>query len=236
MCCVLKRNLIIYILLLTAVVSQMMILRSEYVVNYGIQFATSLLSFNTIAGNILMVFYSFIPIPFILFVFWGDVHEIVVGYGKLFVIRNYSKSILMMKTIGKTSLKLLIIIGTMYLISVMFMAKPSVLNWRMQLVILLMYYGIILSVILLEYILELFVESQYANLAINVFVVISLILGSYTDCSSTFARVLFPNLAFANRNGIFCDNSIVPVMIFTVIIIIIFIIISCGVYRKRDVF
>src|SRR5699024_6058111 len=56
-----------------------------------------LLSAETPGGNLTVILHSIIVLPFLLWVFSGKMENIVNGYGRLYIIRNYSRKKMLLK-------------------------------------------------------------------------------------------------------------------------------------------
>ena len=93
-----KNNRINLLLIAFAVIMQRVLFQTLDFESYEFPFASSLMIFQSQTGNLLIILYTFLPIPFILFEFSGMVHELMEGYGKLWIIRAYRKDRLYMKT------------------------------------------------------------------------------------------------------------------------------------------
>lgn len=78
--------LIICMIIIQRVVIQM----SGYEV-YQLPFASTLFIFDNPTSNLVQILYAYIPLPFVLFYFSGNAREITTGYGKLWLIRSYSR-------------------------------------------------------------------------------------------------------------------------------------------------
>lgn len=84
--------LIICMIIMQRVVIQM----SDYEV-YQLPFASTLFIFDNQTSNLVQILYAYIPLPFVLFYFSGNAREITTGYGKLWLIRSYSRERLYLK-------------------------------------------------------------------------------------------------------------------------------------------
>ena len=65
--------------------------------------------------------------------------------------------------------------------------------------------------VLLQLVLEFFVDASYANLISNLFFVVSLFLGNLllpAEKTEWLGTVLFPNMMFGTRNGMIYQNAI----------------------------
>ena len=58
---------------------------------YQLPFASTLFIFDNPTSNLVQILYAYIPLPFVLFYFSGNAREITTGYGKLWLIRSYSR-------------------------------------------------------------------------------------------------------------------------------------------------
>ena len=97
--------LIICMIIMQRVVIQM----SDYEV-YQLPFASTLFIFDNQTSNLVQILYAYIPLPFVLFYFSGNAREITTGYGKLWLIRSYSRERLYLKNAILSAAKLACIV------------------------------------------------------------------------------------------------------------------------------
>ncbi len=183
----------------------------------------------------MMLYYCFMLIPFLLFAFAGEMTNLIEGYGKLLVIRHYSKVKMIVKAIGESAIILVILLIVMALSTEISIVSHSPFTFIQFCLVLGMYYSVCLSFIVLQMILEMFMKMQTATLVVNLFVLGSLLF--YHPLSiligESFARfLLYPNMAFSQRSMILSQ----PYLIITVILVNVILIIVCSVcFKERDI-
>lgn len=172
---------------------------------YELPFASCLMIFESQKANIILMLYTMIPIPFILFMFSGMVQELTEGVGKLWIIRNYRKERLYLKVIGICAVKLLaVVICQVFVFSIEKRNWKSISGSQIGQIMVIYYLGI-LEIVLLQSVLELFIDVSYANLITNIFFVVSLVFGNVflpIEEMKWLGVVFFPNILFGGRNGI----------------------------------
>ncbi|MCI5512136.1 MAG: DUF2705 family protein [Oliverpabstia sp.] len=206
-----KNNRINLLLIAFAVIMQRVLFQTLDFESYEFPFASSLMIFQSQTGNLLIILYTFLPIPFILFEFSGMVHELMEGYGKLWIIRAYRKDRLYMKTMISCALKLLMIVLYQILIFSIGNGRWQPVSGSQILWVMAAYYIGLLAMVLLQLVLEFFVDASYANLISNLFFVVSLFLGNLllpAEKTEWLGTVLFPNMMFGTRNGMIYQNAI----------------------------
>lgn len=77
---------------------------------YQLPFASTLFIFDNPTSNLVQILYAYIPLPFVLFYFSGNAREITTGYGKLWLIRSYSRERLYLKNAILSAAKLACIV------------------------------------------------------------------------------------------------------------------------------
>lgn len=210
---------------------------------YELPFASCLMIFESQKANVILMLYTILPIPFLLFMFSGLVQELIEGCGKLWIIRNYQKEKLYLKVIGNCAIKLLA-----FVICQIFVFSIAKRNWQSISVnqigkIMVIYYLGILEIVLLQFVLELFIDVSYANLITNIFFVGSLVLGNIflpIEKMKWIGLVLFPNLLFGGRNGIIHQEIIHIEYNYLLCCLAFLIVLTGGVFilkfKKKDIF
>lgn len=231
------------ILILLAILVQRMCFGFSQGEYFVIPFASDMKIYDPDSFNLLQLIYSFFPIPFLLFIFWGYGRNLIEGYGKLLLVRSYSRSRLVLVTILKISLLLLAIVLYQTLIFSLGNEKWQALEGKSYLLSLCFYYITLLCIIFTQFCIELHTNSQYANAIVNAFTIFALIAGHYfipNDQSGIAVRIFLPNLAFASRNGILQQSymTISASMAALTLLLILSVLITIAMisYRKKDIF
>lgn len=235
-----KTNLL---LIACAIIIQRLLFQTITPDVYEFPFASSLMIYQSQIGNIVLVLYAFIPIPFILFEFSGKVTDLTKGYGKLWIIRSCGKERLYLKMIRQCAVELFVIVLYQTVIFGIGAEKFKEISLVQILLTIAAYYIGILALILLQLFLEFFFEPGYADLFINIFFVVSIFVGNCVmllEKTRWIGIVLFPNMIFGTRNGIIHQNMVDVkheyVLIYLFAIIFSLSILSILKFRKKDVF
>ena len=238
-----KNRMINSALIVSAILLQRFLYQTVDFEWYQIPFASSLMTLQNENGNLLLILYAFVPIPFILFEFSGRGRALTEGYGKLWVIRAYKREHLCVNAIGKSIIELFVIILFQTIVFLPFDQKWQDITGS-QMSLILMMYGIgMLNLVLLQFYLEFMMETNYANVLTNIFFVVSLFIGSRVLRSEIFYWVgllLFPNMLFGTRNGaiyqetgyIHFEYAVITMLMLTVLLCLLIVM----KFRKKDIF
>ncbi|MFQ7310806.1 DUF2705 family protein [Sellimonas sp.] len=238
-----KNRKVSFLLLVSMLLIQRLLYQTTDLELYQFPFASSLRIFDGQTSNILMILYVLIPIPYVLFEFSGKVKGLLEGYGKLFVIRSYKREWLYLKTIGKCALELIVIIGVQTLMFLWGRQKWEEISALQAGLVLAAYWLGLFLLVMLQMCLEFFMDSNYANLIINIFFVLSLFIGTGTMRSERLYGIgilFFPNLFFGTRNGAIQQGDIdvnyefaLTYLVMASVIVCVF---SIQKFRKKDIF
>ena len=99
------------------------------------------------------------------------------------------------------------------------------------------------TLIQLQFLLELFMDASISNIFVNVFLVVSLIIGNSVLINRDLSRIgvmLFPNMLFGTRSGIIYQKNIYvrheASITYVIILLVILNIISIMKYKKTDIY
>ena len=238
-----KNRIINLFLIILSILVQRLLFETINVNLYKFPFASSLMILENQTVNSLLILYSFIPIPFMLFEFSGVSEELTKGYGKIFIIRSYKREVLIVKTIAKFAIYLIIIV--LYQTSLFYLSsnKWQSISTIQYIYLIITYYFGLFAVILLQFYFELLIGVNYSNILTNVYFLGSLFIGNIILTSKEFDSlyiIFFPNTLFGSRNGIIHQTNVFIkhecVLIFLFIIIFILILLSVLKFRKKDIF
>lgn len=238
-----KSNKVNMLLIAFSIIVQRLLFQSSGIELYQFPFASSLMIFTSQTGNILLILYAFIPIPFILFEFSGCVSQLTEGYGKMWVIRAYKKEKLFVKTIVRCIWEIFIIAIYQVIIFAIAAEEWKMISHSQILLVLLIYYLGMITMVILQCLLELCVDVSYANLICNTFFVGSLFLGTLlltTEKLKWFGVLLFPNMMFGTRNGII-QQAIINLdyrypLVYMICLIVGMVCLAVFKFRKKDVY
>jgi hypothetical protein len=231
-------TLIICMIIMQRVVIQM----SGYEV-YQLPFASTLFIFDNQTSNLVQILYAYIPLPFVLFYFSGNAREITTGYGKLWLIRSYSRERLYLKNAILSAAKLAcIVIGQMIIFLICDGTWNNLSSIKLIQVIVTYFVGV-WTLIQLQFLLELFMDASISNIFVNIFFVVSLIIGNSVLINhdlSWIGVMLFPNMLFGMRSGIIYQKNIYvryeASITYVVILLVVLNIISIIKYKKTDIY
>lgn len=226
-----------FIPVLVSLVIQMYFMNGLIPDIYEMPFITAMPGNEMISQNTynLCIGLCYIPIPFILFIFSNDIKELLAGYGKILIIRNYSKRLMMIKAIIKAMLQITIIILIMWIFQNIFLTNTHRYSLQSQIYCIILYILTFSSLVVLQYVLELFFSSQISNIIANFYIILSLLLWHPTvEVNAHLSKILFINLAYVNRNG--GIDAFYKNMLFILLILLTLIIICIETFSKKDIF
>lgn len=199
-----RNSKIMTAILMLSIFMQLMSMKNTPIFDYELPFLSGLLSADSMSGNLLLTLYSVIPFPFVLMCFSGEMKNLTERYGKLLIIRSCSKKRLIRKLMIKTATTVAGITLFMWGIFTYFKeAQWMHLGVMTQGKAVTMYGLTMLAIVLMQYILELYLEVQHSNIgAIIGMAATVFISGALGDKYRYVNFILFPNLAFAQKNGI----------------------------------
>ena len=95
----------------------------------------------------------------------------------------------------------------------------------------------------LQFLLELFMDASISNIFVNIFLLVSLIIGNNVLINRDLSRIgvmLFPNMLFGMRSGIIYQKNIYvryeTSIIYVIILLVVLNIISIIKYKKTDIY
>ncbi len=237
-----KIEKISWVLALGAIILQWYFMYTSDFLEIELPFSTGLLTADMAGGNVTMILFSIIPIPFILWLFSGTITSVISGYGKLYIIRDYSKSKMLIKEVGKMLIVVMVICSfTWTLFQLLRSDRWIPLTAQEHIRVMTMYALTLTGTILLQFCLEFVWGQVYAQTATLVYFTMSLF--AYSLVKGTRALMLvrwicFPNLAFGMRNGA-VDTGAKGVFLYSMIEIVmicsLLIYISLKFVNKKDI-
>lgn len=172
--------------------------------------------------------YWYIPVVGMSFYFSGRVHDHLVGYGQLILIRNYSKNKWMIQLYGRLYLFIFIFVFLEICFSwiskqglATVFARPSLLVQQ------IVAYSLTLIVLFsIQMFLELYLPAQVAQLIINLYIIFTILMTYYNESLNgwtVFNYFGIPNYGMGLRTGTTALNefgrSLVPLTNGTAILI-----------------
>lgn len=188
----------------SSVLAQWFCMRESGIFQYEHPFFTGLAAADSMGGNLTMILYSLTSMPFLLLVFSGNVSQVLSGRGSLLLIRSYGRWRLWLVMIGRLAIGAGLLIACMLvLFSLGRDAAWVLIGPGKRAAGAVLYYVAVLDILLIQYVMELYVGAGSAYSFMTVFTAAALLLsGAAGRGSFWFNAVLFPNLGFAQKNGV----------------------------------
>ncbi len=199
-----RRNRTSLMIWAAAVVTQWFCMKQSGIFQYEQPFFTGLEKADSMGGNLTMVLYSLTSLPFLLLLFSGNVSRMLHGRGSLLLIRSYGRWKLWLAMIGRLAIGAGMLIACMLVLFAV--GKDG--TWEMiapleKVAGAALYYVSVLDILLIQYVLELYLKTGSAYVFMTVFTAAALLLPGVTGKDSLWLNaVLFPNLGFAQKNGV----------------------------------
>lgn len=176
------------------------------------------------------------PIIFISFYFSETIKKYTSGYGKLLLIRNYSKYKLFSKLCIKVAAETVLIVLIQFSVYLVHNGELRPIGTE-QIIRSVFTYGLgLIAMAYLQMLIELFVDSTKAVI-INSFYLLASYVSSFIVKSKVIRLFLFPSFMFGCENGALTSGNkyYISVLIITVWIAILFL---CGniKFKRTDIF
>lgn len=208
--------------------------------NYGCHFENGFLIglVNTEKGSdvSIVLMYLLIPILFIIFFNSGALHNLTNGYGKLLIIRNYSKTKLYLRNYIKIVITSILAVVCQlviyYFCNDLFAPLKTGLSKSI-----VMYIVVLNLIITIQYVIELFIAPHIANVILFIYSFISYYTVQVATDSPIMKILLFPSLLFGMQNGAVDGDGIYNIYL-TVMILFNIIAVTIGIlkFKKTDIF
>lgn len=172
--------------------------------------------------------------------FSGNLTKLLNGYGKLLIIRNYSKTKLILCEISKLYLMLFLFIIIQFF--VFWNPNISFYSNDMYSILLmsLLYFFTVIILILIQFFLELFISAEISTICIYIYTVFSVIFYNIIYINNPnlnlFYYILIPNLAMSYRNGLIDNNFNLVNLIVLILYQFLLILFSIIKIRKTELF
>lgn len=191
---------------------------------------------NIKSGLDITVMYLLVPIIFIIFMISDSIHNLTHGYGKLLIIRHYSKTKLFLENRLKNALTVVGITAFQTIVYIPF--NNTMLSLKGGLVqVLLMYFLVLNLIVMMQGVLELFIAPHIANIVLFIYSYISCYFIQMFSLNSFFRILLFPSLLFGTLNSsVVFNNTYFIYLSSTIAISIILIFIGIYKFKKTDIF
>lgn len=233
-----KNNTFDKLLIAVIVPVQFFLIRNEASFDLALPFLSELTSADTIAGNMFLIMYAYLPFPFFLLYFSGKMRNLTEQYGLLITIRGNRKGRLVLMLMGKTLFVVIGIASTMGILYTIGRKEQWIIfDKTLQIQGIILYTATITLLIQMQFLLELYMESHYAFGITTLWGVIALFAsGSTLKQCDMINLILFPNLAFAQKNGVLNEMEISASSAFMIVLVIYLVFTALILYRirKRD--
>lgn len=186
-----------------------------------------------VAFNLVLIF---LPIVFILFFFSGTIQEITQGYGKLLIIRSYSKVKLILKRLFRNS-GLLLLMVLLQCAVFLFVNSSLIRVEKGMFQSLIMCFIILHSIIMLQSFLELYITPQNTSIILLIYSFASYYIVQVTEENVLIKILLFPCLMFGMQNGAVSGENIYYVYLCIGVILNVILVLLCvHKFKKIDIF
>ena len=189
------------------------------------------------AMDIITMAVFLVPVFFMHFYFSETLYNLTHGYGKLYIIRQYSKTKLIIKQIVKIFLSVLVITAFQIITSFIFSASLKSVQAGNMIRCVSIYIICIFTMQMLQMMLEYFLKPEQAAIICCAYALVSYSVG-YFLADSIIVRVLFfPCLMFGAVNGALTSETYY-IKSFAVLLLICLCLIVGNIYKfkKTDIF
>lgn len=177
------------------------------------------------------------PVFFIYFYFSESIYRLTHGYGKIYIIRRYSKTKLLMKETGKTLIFLICIVLFQAVLAFVFKGDLQTLNTPIIIASICPYLLGIFVCALLQMHLEFYIEPQPAAIALCVYTFISYSAAKFIPDNFLIRIIFFPSLIFGELNGAIENISqYISAICFLAVLSVCLIFANIYKFKKSDVF
>lgn len=177
-----------------------------------------------------------LPIIFILFFTGGGTENLIHGYGKILIIRNCSKTALILKNSLSNCVKLICII--LFQLLLFIPINKSLLPVEQgMLKSLPMYFLTLSALVLLQGFLEFYIPSHIVNIIIFAYCFVSYFLAQVVFSAPVAKIILFPCLMFGEQNSS-CDAENIYFLYLAAVIVINLLLLKLIIrkFKKADIF
>lgn len=190
---------------------------------------------QTVTHNLFLAIWFF-PVFFMISYFSGTLKDLISGYGILLLIRNYNKTVLLMKQIIKLHKMVLLFILLQLIVYAFPIKDCKGINIEQFILELVLYYIAFVNILMLQLLLEMYLSSQLSNMLCNLFIVVSVFLANYLWVFRLrpFEVILFPNILMGYRNVIKFYDGIVIKLVCMLVLHLALIIASVYKFHKKD--
>ena len=225
-------------LFIAVTILQCFIINSAAIEETEFGFATTYIAGAIDSSIIQITLFSYLPIPFLLFIAEDMMEDLVKGYSLMVIIRNYSRKLLFAKMLVKVILITALSVAFITLLSLLFGVNSVSLDTAEKGNTVVFYGLVLLNIVALDVVFALVLHrKQVSNIFLNVFFVISLLLPIKSE-SSLLNCIFFPRLAFARVNGVISGTDIdtLYLQLFLLIYFVIICVVGQEKYKNMDIY
>lgn len=164
-------------------------------------FAVGLKTEYNSVPSVIYIFVLLSPIFFIYFYFSESIYRLTHGYGKIFIIRRYSKTKLLMKETRKMLISLIFIVFAQTTLALIFKGDLIALNAPVIIASICSYLLGVFVCALLQMQLEFYIEPQKVTIALCVYSFLSYSAAHFIPNNFFVKIIFFPSLMFGEVNG-----------------------------------
>ena len=231
-----KTKLVSLVTMIIAVILQIVTFLNDANNSYEFGFAIGLSAEYRTSNIVFSLINYMIPLIFILFFTSGSMQNLIQGYGKILLVRNYSRTKLIVKQLFKNLLTLLIIVlfqcaAILYFNQFLKSVKSGILKSLM------MYFVILSAIIILQCLLEFYIPSHTVNAVLFIYSFVSYCIVQMTGNIAVLKIILFPSLMFGMQNGALSGENIYYLYLCIGVILNIILALMCTrKFKKTDIF
>lgn len=178
----------------------------------------------------------YMPILFCLLYFSGRYKDKLEGYGRLLIIRCYSKNKLVLKEVKNIFKDVILVFILQTMVGVVFSANIDLTNLYLFISLSAGYIITMVLFVCLQFFLEFYIQQSVTNLIVVVYGLIALFVQLMAK-SSIINYIFFPANMFGELNGAINNNfKFFTILIFELIIICIIVKVISLCFKKKDIY
>ncbi len=188
-------------------------------------------------GNVVFALFPLLlPICFILFFTSGSLENLIQGYGKILIVRSYSKTVLILKRCLSNAITLICII--LFQIIIFLSINKNLLPVENGVLkSLLMYFLTLNALVMLQNLFEIYFPAHFVNIIIFIYCYISYYFTQIIFKTPAAKIILFPCLMFGMQNGaVNSDNTYYLYLSAIIVINLLILSVLIRMFKKTDIF
>lgn len=165
-------------------------------------FAVGLKTEHSNFPNVIYIFALLSAVFFVYFYFSETVYRLTHGYGKMYIIRKYSRTRAMLKETGKVLLSLICIVLFQTVLAFLLKGNLRSLNTPIIIASICAYLLGVFVCVLIQMHLEFYIEPMPAVIALCVYTFLSYYAAKFIPDNFLIKIIFFPSLMFGEINGV----------------------------------